>query len=182
MSDQLPWSDTLHQRPSLRKRHSIGLATSAFPRGAHNAGILTVQVTVHYPFHPLKGRSFLVGGQYEHYDAPHVLVRDTDGVSWLVPAWMTEPEVAAFHIMDAPRLSVQRLIELRELLDRIMIVSSPRESTPAGGTDDAATEKSTTESVRHTAHKSRIVSASANTSEGTARGSADGSDRRNSQS
>ena len=152
------------------------------PRGAHNAGILTVEVTVHYPFHPLKGQSFLVAGQFEHYGALHVVARGADGVTRLVPAWMTAPEAAVIHIMDAPRLSVQRFIELRELLDRIMVVSSTRESTPAGGPDNAATEKSTTEPVRHTASQSRIVSASANTSTGVARSSADGSDRRKSQS
>ena len=160
-------------RPSVLRRN---------PKGAHSAGILAVQVTVYYPFHPLKGRTFLVAGQFEHYGAPHVLVREADGASWLVPAWMTAPEVAAIHIMDAPRLSVHRLIELRGFLDRIMVVSSTREPAPAGGTDNAATDKSTTEPVRHTARQNRIVSASANASTGTDRSPADGSDRRTSQS
>ena len=151
------------------------------PKGAHNAGILTVEATVHYPFHPLKGRSFLVAGQFEHHGAPHVLVREVEGTTWLVPTWMTAPEAGATQIMDAPRLSVRRLIELREFLDRIMVASSAREAAPAGGPDNGATEESTAEPVRHDACQNRIVGASASASTGIARSPAGGGHRRKSQ-
>src|SRR5713101_8770269 len=144
-------------------------------------GILTVEVTVHYPFHPLKGRTFLVVGQYEHYGAPHILVRgEVDGATWLIPAWMTAPEAGATAIVNAPRLPVRRLVDLREFLDRIMIASSSWEAAPAGGSGNEAAEGSTVGHVRHGAAEDRIIGGSASASTGIARNPAGGGNRRNS--
>jgi hypothetical protein len=148
------------------------------PKGVHNAGILTFETTVHYPFHPLKGRSFLVVGEFEHYGAPHVLVRDVAGATWLVPAWMTAPEAGRTEIVDSPRLPVGRLIDLREVLDRIMIASSPAEIAPAGGLGNEAAEGSAVGSVRRAITQDRIVGASASGSTSIGRSSAVGGNRR----
>ena len=66
----------------------------------------------------------MILGQHEHYGAPHVLVRGTDGTKHLLPAWMTTPEAGATEVVAVPRLPVNRLLELRSVLDRIMIASS----------------------------------------------------------
>jgi hypothetical protein len=135
---------------------------------------------VHYPFHPLKGRSFLVVGEYEHYGAPHVLVREVDGATWLIPTWMTAPEAGATAIVNAPRLPVCRLVDLREFLDRIMIASSSREAAPVGGSGNEAAEGSTVGAIRHSAAQDRIVGGSASANTGIARNPAGGGNRRNS--
>ena len=58
-----------------------------WPYGA-SAGSPAREVVVRYPFHPLTGQSFLILGEHEHYGAPHVLVRGTDGTTHLLPAWI----------------------------------------------------------------------------------------------
>jgi Family of unknown function (DUF5372) len=88
---------------------------------------------VRYPFHPLTGQSFLILGEHEHYGAPHVLVRGTDGTTHLLPGWMTLPEAGTTGIVAVPRLPVNRLLELRLVLDRIMVALSSGEIAPTGG-------------------------------------------------
>jgi hypothetical protein len=84
-------------------------------KGAHSAGSPAIEVTVRYPFHPLAGRSFLILGQHEHYGAPHVLVRGTDGTTHLLPAWMTTPEAGgrSLWFSTASGLTARRSIGAR---------------------------------------------------------------------
>src|SRR5207247_5557058 len=90
------------------------------------------------------------------------------------PAWMTAPEAGATEIMEAPRLSVRRLIDLREFLDRIMVASSAREAAPAGGPGNEAMEETTVRPIRHSAARNRIVGTTASGSTGIARSPAGG--------
>jgi hypothetical protein len=96
-------------------------------KGAYSAGSPAREVVVRYPFHPLTGQSFLILGEHEYYGAPHVLVRGTDGTTHLLPAWMTLPEAGTTGIVAVPRLPVNRLLELRLVLDRIMVALSSGE-------------------------------------------------------
>jgi hypothetical protein len=95
-----------------------------FSRGVHNAGRLTFEVAVRYPYHPLNGQSVLVVGETEHGGALHLIVRKPGGAKLLLPAWMTFPESSSVTILSCPRLSVNGLLELRALLDRLMASSS----------------------------------------------------------
>jgi len=147
-------------------------------KGAHSAGSPAREVMVRYPFHPLTGQSFLILGQHEHYGAPHILVRATDGTAHLLPAWMTLPEAGATGIVTVPRLPVNRLLELRSVLDRIMIASSSGEITPAGGFGHEGTEALAIGLVHHTAAADRMVGASAREGTGVARNPSGGSKRR----
>jgi hypothetical protein len=98
-------------------------------------------------------------GEHEHYGAPHVLVRGTEETRYLLPAWMTTAAAGAIEIVAAPRLSVTKLVELRELLDRTMIGLSSREQSLAGGHGNGELEESPSESVRGTAASHRVANA-----------------------
>jgi len=101
------------------------------PKRVHSARIPAQEITVTYPFHPLTGQTFVLAGQYEHGGVEHVLVRRKDGATFIFPAWMTG-EAGLARIVADPRLPVNRLIELRELVDRIMIASSAGNPAAAG--------------------------------------------------
>lgn len=110
----------------------MGSKTRHRPKGAHSARIPAQEITVTYPFHPLTGQTFVLAGRYEHGGVEHVLVRRKDGATFIFPAWMTGKAGLARIVAD-PRLPVNRLIELRELVDRIMIASSAGNPAAAGG-------------------------------------------------
>ena len=147
-------------------------------KGAHSAGILAREVVVRYPFHPLTGQSFLILGEHEHYGAAHVLVRGTDGTTHLLPAWMTLPEAGATGIVAVPRLPVNRLFELRSVLDRIMVALSSGEIAPTGGFGHEEAEAPAIRPVRHTAAADRMACTSAREGAGTDRSPSGGSKRR----
>ena len=72
---------------------------------------------VAYPFHPLFGRPAIVVADQLHNGGRHLTLRVDDEPSFLVPAWMVDPEAASIKIVDVPRLSVVRLLDLRAFLD-----------------------------------------------------------------
>ena len=94
---------------------------------------------VRYPFHPLTGQSVLVVGETEHGGVLHLIIRKPDGAKLLLPAWMTSAESGSVKILSCPRLSVNRLLDLRALLDRLMTSSSPK-PLPGGGRSNEAME------------------------------------------
>jgi hypothetical protein len=116
----------IHAKETLISREIVSMRRMKPPssRGVHNAGRLTFEVVVRYPYHPLTGQSVLVVGETEHGGALHLIVRKSDGAKLLLPAWMTFPESRG-KILSCPRLSVNRLLDLRALLDRLMVSSSP---------------------------------------------------------
>jgi len=95
------------------------------------AGCLTFEVVVSYSFHPLVGKSVLVVGDKQHAGARHLIILRPDGAKILLPEWMTSPNAGAIRIVSYPRLCVNRLIELRALLDRLM-ASSLHKHFPGG--------------------------------------------------
>jgi hypothetical protein len=103
------------------------------PKGVHNAGCLTYEVMVTYPFHPLVGQSVLVVGDKEHGDTRYLIIcKPGEGARLLLPEWMTFPEAGAIQTLSRPRFSVTRLVELRALIDRLMALS-PGNHLPGGG-------------------------------------------------
>jgi hypothetical protein len=108
----------------------------------HSAGSLTLDndaiVTVTYPFHPLAGQSVpVVRHFHEHSGAHHLMIQGPNGPKLLVPEWMTLPEAAAIRIESFPRFSVNRLMELRDLIDRLMLTSSGEKRVPGGPSNEA---------------------------------------------
>ena len=142
-----------------------------FAKGVHSAGCLTFDATVTYPFHPLVGQSVLVVGAIEHGGARHLIIRKPSDGSRFLPEWMTSPTAGATAIVSCPRLSVNRLVELRTLLDRLM-ASSSGNNVPGGQSNEtiAATPNG---SVQDTTVE-RTVAASANGGAAAAEETSDG--------
>jgi hypothetical protein len=92
-----------------------------------------------YPFHSLSGKSVLVVGDKEHAGTRHLIIRRPDGANILLPEWMASPEAGAIRIVSYPRLCVNRLLELRALIDRLM-ASSTGKHISAGGQSNETIE------------------------------------------
>jgi hypothetical protein len=105
------------------------------PKRPHDARSLGREVVVYYPFHPLFGRSAVVVADQLHNGVRHLTLSADAESSFLVPAWMIEPDAASIKIVDLPRLSVVRLLELKAFLDS-GLTSAPQEVDPEGGADD----------------------------------------------
>jgi hypothetical protein len=119
-------------------------------KGVHNAGCLTYEVMVPYPFHPLVNQFVLVVGDKEHGGTRYLIIcKPGEGARLLLPEWMTFPEAGAIQTLSRPRLSVTRLVELRALLDRLMALS-PGNHLPGGGQSNEPMEATPTRPVHHT--------------------------------
>ena len=115
-------------------------------RGVHNAGHLPFETVVVYPFHPFASQIVMVVGRIEHAGAHHLIIRKLDGSAFLLPAWMTAPEAGSIRIVAFPRLPVNRLIELRALVDRL-VASSSGELVPTRGQSHEEIEATAAESI-----------------------------------
>src|SRR4051812_20730382 len=110
------------RQPSSRHLH---------PSRGHNAGFLTFEAVITYPFHPLSGQAMLVVGDYEHSGIQHLLIRQPQGGLYQVPDWMFAPAATTLAIVAAPRLPVGQLILLRGLVDHL--IACPSENRYPGG-------------------------------------------------
>ena len=102
---------------------------------------------VAYPFHPLFRQRVIVTADQLHDGSRHLTLRGGDDRTFLVPAWMIDPEAASIKIVDVPCLSVARLLELRAFLDSGLGSASGREA-PQGAVNGEAWEPRATGSVR----------------------------------
>jgi len=102
----------------------------------------------------------LVVGGIEHADARHLIIRRPDGATFLLPEWMTGQDAGFTRIIACPRLPVNRVIELRALVDRLM-ASSSGERIPTGGQDHEEIEDTAAESIRANATSQQSVGAAA---------------------
>jgi len=92
----------------------------------------------------------LVVGSTEHRGYRHLIIRKPNGAKILLPEWMTTAEAGAIQTVAIPRLSINKLLELRAFLDRLMTSS---EDQPSGGVNDETLETTRTRSVQDTAVK-----------------------------
>jgi hypothetical protein len=88
---------------------------------------------------------------------------------------MVDPEAALVKIVDVPRLSVVKLIELRAFLDSSLICGL-EEKISEGGADGEVRDEYATGSVRGTAAGNEACSGGAGEGGGTAASVADGGD------
>ena len=100
--------------------YMIAAARRRDPTRRHDAGCLGREIEVSYPFHPLSGQTAIVVADQIHDGCRHLNLRSEDGASFLVPAWMTQAEAASVKIVDAPCLSLARLLELRAFVDSVL--------------------------------------------------------------
>ena len=110
---------------------------------------------VSYPFHPLVGKSVLVVGDKEHAGMRHLIIHGPDGAKILLPEWMASPDAGAIRIVSYPRLCVNRLIELRAFVDRLM-ASSPHKNFAGGEQRNESIADVTTGSLQDVALRAAI--------------------------
>src|SRR6516164_7512550 len=78
-----------------------------------------------------------VVGEPEHGGSRHLIIRKpSDGAKCLLPEWMPSPAAGVIRIVSCPRLSVNRLVELRGLIDRLMASSPSGKHNPGGPIND----------------------------------------------
>jgi len=87
---------------------------------------------------------------------------------------MTRPDAGLTQIIACPRLSVNRVIELRALVDRLM-ASSSGEWIPTGGQDREEIKDTSTESIRANSTSQPTIVAAAREGVGAAQIAVDGS-------
>ena len=145
-------------------------------RAIHNTGCLPIEAVVTYPFHPFAGQIVPIVGHIEHAGTRHLIIRTGDESGFLLPAWMTAPEASLVRIVTCPRLPVNRVVELRAVIDRLM-ASSSGELVPTGGQGDKKIS-STAESVRTNSTLQRSAVSSSFEGNRAAQGTVEGSDGR----
>src|SRR3954463_10967822 len=120
-------------RALVRAPSSIRLASS---KQRHTAGCPAVEVRILYPFHPRSGEVVTVIGAKRHVGMVHFIIRQPDRTLALLPAWMTDASRGAEALVASPRLSIERLRDLRALLDALM-ASCTGSLPPCNGAGDA---------------------------------------------
>ena len=91
-----------------------------------------------YPFHPLYGQTVEITGSIEHDFCRHFLIRQDHGGAFYLPAWMITPEAGLIKPVDTPRLPLERLHDLRALLD--LLLHSHADELVSSGDVDAPTQ------------------------------------------
>ena len=86
----------------------------------HTAGCPAFEVRITYPFHPRSGESVAVVGSRRHAGVEHLIIRQPDRSLALLPGWMTEAGASPRPLLSSPRFPVERLADLRALLDVLM--------------------------------------------------------------
>ena len=74
-------------------------------------------MVIHYPFHPRFGQSVEVVNRRLFAGSEHLVVVQRDGTLALFPAWMSAEIARSATLTACPRLSVDRLMELRRQLE-----------------------------------------------------------------
>jgi len=99
-------------------RHGRWLARCDFSRclakQSHNAYVFE-QVTIYYPWHPLRGRSFRVQKRLKDRQGDCIFIRLPNETTCGLPAWMFSPDCMQFTI-GRPHVAVDALLELRDLM------------------------------------------------------------------
>src|ERR1700758_5002822 len=137
------------------------------PTRPHDTRILGRELRVAYPFHPLFGRSAIVVADQLHNGSRHLTLRAGNEPSFLVPAWMVDRSAAAVKIVDVPRLSIARLLDLRAFLDS-GVACGLGETVPEGGIDEKASHAGATGPFREAARGQRTWSSAAGEGVGAA--------------
>src|SRR3954451_10870695 len=113
----------------------------------HTAQCPIFEVRICYPFHPRSGEMVVALASKTHAGTEHFVIRQPDRTLALLPAWMTEPRQAALRMVLHPRFPVERLADLRTLVDALM-ASCTGDSPPCRGVGDAERTTQTEGSIR----------------------------------
>ena len=120
-----------------------------------SAGRLGSEVRITYPHHPRCGQAVAVLGSKRHAGSSHFVVRQPDGTLSLLPSWMTESAASANRMHLSPRLPIERLVDLRCLVDALL-ASLQGESVPGERVHDACSEAKSARSVQATVARAQL--------------------------
>jgi hypothetical protein len=62
-----------------------------------------------------------------HNGSRHLTLRVGEEPSFLVPAWMVDPEAASVKVVEIPRISIARLLDLRAFVDSVLAYGLEKE-------------------------------------------------------
>jgi hypothetical protein len=105
-------------------------------------------VWIHYPFHPRCGQQVSVMFRRRFAGEDHLVVVQPDGTLALIPSWMAEEAAGSVALTACPRLSLDRLLELRTHLDALLACSRGESAPPAQGGDHASRAQPAERAVR----------------------------------
>jgi hypothetical protein len=83
-------------------------------------GVSAFEVRITYPFHPRSGEIVAVVGSRQYGGADYLIVRQPARSFALLSAWMTEGDATDRSLLAHPWIPVERLTDLRTLLDAVM--------------------------------------------------------------
>jgi hypothetical protein len=86
----------------------------------HAAGCLAREERIRYPFHPRSGELVVVVGVKRHAGIEHFVIRQPDRTLALLPAWMATPSMSEIELVEHPRFCLERLVDLRYLVDALL--------------------------------------------------------------
>src|SRR3954467_9515400 len=142
----------------------------------HTAECPAFEIRITYPFHPRSGEMVAVVGSKRHAGVDHLVIRQSDRTLALLPVWMTEPAAASHQLVSSPRLVVERLADVRALIDALL-ASSRRESSRREGAGDEARTTQPKGSVRREGRGATPAARPPGQAEPAASGSPDGGGR-----
>src|SRR5262249_43210695 len=122
-------------------RHKQATICRPRPKPRHTAGCPAIEVRIAYPFHPRGGEVVAAVGVKRHAGVEHFVIRQPDRTLALIPGGMTDTSRGTPGLVAHPRLPVERLSELRALVDALM--ASCRGEPPrceGGGDVESATQ------------------------------------------
>ena len=97
-------------------------ASSRFPsKQHHNAGWPAFKARIRYPFHPRCGQLVSIMFRRRFAGVDHLVAVQPDGTLALIPAWMADETAGSSVLTPSPRLSVDRLLELRKRVDALLV-------------------------------------------------------------
>jgi hypothetical protein len=125
----------VRRQAMICRRHSI-------PR--HTAQKQPFDILIHYPHHPRVGERVMVVRAVRHAGVLHFVIDSADGTRGLLPEWMTNPTAAKLPLVEAARLSLAALRDLRVTIDGRLLSSPALSSMQEIGGHVGATPRSPT--------------------------------------
>src|SRR5580704_15092486 len=90
-------------------------------RQRHNAGYLTPENRIFYPFHPRCGETVAIVRTHRFQGADVFVVQQPDGTLAHIPRWMMEETAARYSLGSQPRLPLDHLRNLRLEIDGALL-------------------------------------------------------------
>ena len=144
-------------------RPCIRICYGRYLHTTHHSSI----VRICYHHHPFFGQTGEIIRWLRRQTAESLVIKLQDGLELAIPPWMLDPLACSLmHDAPAPRLTVEALVALRDLLDRqpllhTAIPATPCVSQPEGARDAQESSASPSVAGPRALHHARRVAAAA---------------------